>query len=126
VNINPFHNQFKDKSNYIELDTHLKNGNQKLKIKKSEYWDPELLSVLFSATEKTQKPFLNILVRNRLKYGDELNDYFHDTIKIMFGQNQHRETISVLRSIINIINPEKSKEINSELSEFSWFSRGKQ
>ncbi|WP_431643935.1 ATP-binding protein, partial [Enterobacter asburiae] len=120
----PIHNQFKDKSNYIELDTHLKNGNQKLKIKKSEYWDPELLSVLFSATEKTQKPFLNILVRNRLKYGDELNDYFHDTIKIMFGQNQHRETISVLRSIINIINPEKSKEINSELSEFSWFSRG--
>lgn len=120
----PIHNQFKDKSIYIELDTHLKDGNQKLKIKKSEYWDSELLSVLFSATEKTQKPFLNILVRNRLKYGDELNDYFHDTIKVMFGQNQHRETISVLRSIINIVNPEKSKVINSELSEFSWFSRG--
>ncbi|EJI9768697.1 hypothetical protein NDH07_004659, partial [Salmonella enterica subsp. enterica serovar Uganda] len=112
------------KSNYIVLDTHLKNGNQKLKIKKSEFWDVELLSVLFSATEKTQKPFLNILVRNRLKYGDELNDYFHETIRVMFGQNQHRETISVLRSIINIVNPAKSKEINSELSEFSWYSKG--
>lgn len=120
----PIHNQFKDKSNYIELNTHLKDGDEKLKIKKSDFWDSELLSVLFSATEKTQKPFLNILVRNRVKYGDELNDYFHDTIRVMFGQNQHRETISVLRSIINIVNPEKSKEINSELSEFSWYSRG--
>lgn len=83
-----------------------------------------MLSVLFSATEKTQKPFLNILVRNRLKYGDDLNDYFHDTIRVMFGQNQHRETISVLRSIINIVNPDEAKEINSELSEFSWYSRG--
>lgn len=120
----PIHNQFKEKSNYIELDTHSKDGNQKLKIKKSEFWDSELLSVLFSATEKTQKPFLNILVRNRLKYGDDLNDYFHDTIRVMFGQNQHRETISVLRSIINIVNPDEAKEINSELSEFSWYSRG--
>ncbi|MDN0116732.1 ATP-binding protein [Yersinia intermedia] len=120
----PINNQFKDKSTYLELDTHLKNGNDKLKIKKSEFWDSELLSVLFSATEKTQKPFLNILVRNREKYGDELNDYFHSTIKIMFGQNQHRETISVLRSIINIINPKNSQRINEELSEFSWYSRG--
>ncbi|EKN3872478.1 ATP-binding protein [Yersinia enterocolitica] len=120
----PIHNQFKDKSTYLELDTHLKNGNDKLKIKKSEFWDSELLSVLFSATEKTQKPFLNILVRNREKYGDELNDYFHSTIKIMFGQNQHRETISVLRSVINIINPKNSQRINEELSEFSWYSRG--
>ncbi|EFE95795.1 ATP-binding protein [Serratia odorifera] len=120
----PIHNQFKDKSTYLELDTHLKNGNNKLKIKKSEFWDSELLSVLFSATEKTQKPFLNILVRNRDKFGDELNDYFHSTIKVMFGQNQHRETISVLRSIINIINPKNSQKINEELSEFSWYSRG--
>ncbi|EMF7564971.1 ATP-binding protein [Serratia marcescens] len=120
----PIHNQFKDKSTYLELDTHLKSGNNKLKIKKSEFWDSELLSVLFSATEKTQKPFLNILVRNRNKYGDELNDYFHSTIKVMFGQNQHRETISVLRSIINIINPKNSQKINEELSEFSWYSRG--
>ncbi|EPK6472195.1 ATP-binding protein [Klebsiella variicola] len=120
----PIHNQLNDKSNYVVLDTHLKNGNKKIKIKKSEFWDVELLSVLFSATEKTQKPFLNILVRNRLKYGDELNDYFHETIRVMFGQNQHRETISVLRSIINIVNPAKSKEINSELSEFSWYSKG--
>ncbi|EHC68606.1 Nucleotidyltransferase [Salmonella enterica subsp. enterica serovar Mississippi str. A4-633] len=26
----PIHNQLNDKSNYIVLDTHLKNGNQKL------------------------------------------------------------------------------------------------
>jgi len=120
----PIHNQFKTQSNYIELDTNERDGNQRLKIRKSEFWDAELLAILFSATEKTQKPFLNILVRNRIKYGDELNDYFHDTIRIMFGQNQHRETISVLRSIINIINPDESKEINSELSEFSWYSKG--
>ncbi|MEI7178659.1 ATP-binding protein [Pectobacterium carotovorum] len=120
----PIHKQFQDKSIYIILDTHSESGKHKLKIKKSEFWDPELLSVLFSATEKTQKPFLNILVRNRYKYGDELDDYFHETIKIMFGQNQHRETISVLRSIISIINPKNAKEINAELSEFSWYSRG--
>lgn len=53
----PIHNQLNDKSNYIVLDTHLKNGNQKLKIKKSEFWDVELLSVLFSATEKPKSHF---------------------------------------------------------------------
>lgn len=120
----PIHNKFYKKSTYIELNTDSNDVNQKLKIKKSEFWDSELLSVLFSATEKTQKPFLNILVKNKKKYGDTLNDYFHSTINIMFGQNQHKETINVLRSILNIVNPDKQKEINDELSEFSWFSKG--
>ncbi|EKL3977131.1 MULTISPECIES: ATP-binding protein [Enterobacterales] len=118
------HNSFIDCSSYVELDTHIPDGKDKLFLKQSEFWDAELLSVLFSATEKTQKPFLNILTRNRIEYGEELNDYFQRTLQIMFGQNQHRETISVLRSIIRIINPDNEEGINSELAAFSWFSRG--
>lgn len=118
------HNTFKDYSSYVELDTHSVAGKEKLILKQSEFWDAELLSVLFSATEKTQKPFLNILIRNRIEYGEELNDYFQKTLQVMFGQNQHRETISVLRSIIKIINPDNEENIGTELAAFSWFSRG--
>ncbi|HFV9294971.1 TPA: ATP-binding protein, partial [Serratia fonticola] len=120
----PLHNKFEKNSTYIELDTHSADGGSKLKIRKSDFWDAELLSVLFSATEKTQKPFLNILVKNKEKYGDNLNEYFHETIRVMFGPNQHRETISVLRSIISLINPQQASEIYTELSSFSWYSRG--
>lgn len=120
----PIYNNFKEKSTYIELDTYSQEGRHRLKIKKSEFWDSELLSVLFSATEKTQKPFLNMLVKNIEKYGSELNHYFKDTIKVMFGQNQHKETINLLRSIIDVINPNNSAEINDELSQFSWYSQG--
>ncbi|HDM8436029.1 TPA: DUF87 domain-containing protein, partial [Yersinia enterocolitica] len=120
----PIHNQFKKISTYIELNTHDREGKDKLKLTHTEFWDSELLSVLFSATEKTQKPFLNILVRNKEKYDDGLNNYFHETLKVMFGQNQHRETISVLRSIISIISPKNEGVIYAELSQFSWFSRG--
>ncbi|MGP2468503.1 ATP-binding protein [Yersinia sp. 2540 StPb PI] len=120
----PIHNQFKKISTYIELNTHEREGKDKLKLTHTEFWDSELLSVLFSATEKTQKPFLSILVRNKEKYNDGLNNYFHETLKVMFGQNQHRETISVLRSIISIISPKNEGAIYTELSQFSWFSRG--
>ncbi|MEN3753699.1 ATP-binding protein [Mangrovibacter sp. SLW1] len=118
------HNSFNDYSSYVELDTHAVAGKDKLLLKQSEFWDAELLSVLFSATEKTQKPFLNILIRNRIEYGEELNDYFQKTLQVMFGQNQHRETISILRSIIKIINPDNEENISAELAAFSWFSRG--
>lgn len=120
----PLHNQFSKISTYIDLNTHERDGSDKLKLTQSEFWDPELLSVLFSATDKTQKPFLNILIRNKERYGDDIDDYFHETLKVMFGQNQHRETISVLRSIIHIICPKKETEIYGELSQFSWFSKG--
>ncbi|HCJ6662278.1 TPA: ATP-binding protein [Citrobacter freundii] len=118
------HNTFIKHSSYVELDTHTNAGKDKLLLKQSEFWDSELLSVLFSATEKTQKPFLNILIRNRIEYGEGLNDYFQKTLQVMFGQNQHRETISVLLSIIKTINPSNEEVINNELATFSWFSRG--
>ncbi|NRH23479.1 ATP-binding protein [Pantoea stewartii] len=120
----PIHNRYRESSSYAELNTHLPNGADKIFLKNSDFWDTELLSVLFSATEKTQKPFLNIFVRNREEYGNDLNDYFQKTLRIMFGQNQHRETINVLRSIIQIINPQNHATINAELSKFSWYSKG--
>lgn len=120
----PLHTRFEKSSSYVELNTHTEKGKDKLFLRSAEFWDSELLSVLFSATEKTQKPFLNILVRNRAQYGEDLNDYFRHTLQIMFGPNQHRETISVLRSVIEIINPLHHAEINAELSKFSWFSKG--
>lgn len=118
------HNSFIGSSSYVELNTHTAAGKDKLLLKQSDFWDAELISVLFSATEKTQKPFLNILIRNRIEYGEELNDYFQKTLQVMFGQNQHRETISVLRSIIKIINADDEDKINTELAAFSWYSRG--
>ena len=107
-------------SNTLELNT--KNPQDKLHFSESEFWDDELLSVLFSATEKTQKPFLTHLVRNKKEYDDDLDNYLQRTISIMFGTNQHRETITLLKGLIPFFSERDQKAISDELAKFSWHS----
>lgn len=46
----------------IRLNTH-KNGGDKLSLPAKYFWDIETLSILFSATEKVQKPFLHNAIK---------------------------------------------------------------
>lgn len=113
-------NSFPDITDTKTLNT--KNPQDKLHFSESEFWDDELLSVLFSATEKTQKPFLTHLVRNKNDYDDDLGNYLKRTISIMFGTNQHRETINLLRGLIPFFEERDQKSIIDELANFSWHS----
>ncbi|MEH5012313.1 ATP-binding protein [Phytobacter diazotrophicus] len=104
----------------VSLNT--KNPGNKLTFTDKEFWDDELLSVLFSATEKTQKPFLSHLIKNKDKYDSDLDQYFQTTIKIMFGPNPHKETVNLLKSLIPYFPEDIQAEIFEELSRFSWHS----
>ncbi|WP_228372991.1 hypothetical protein [Salmonella enterica] len=78
--------------------------------------------MLFSATEKTQKPFLTHLIKSKLKYDDDLGEYLKRTIKIMFGTNPHKETVNLLKSLIPYFEEGDQQKIIDELSLFTWHS----
>ncbi|ECM0729930.1 ATP-binding protein [Salmonella enterica subsp. enterica serovar Newport] len=104
----------------IKLST--KKDGGKIHFGEKEFWDDELLSVLFSATEKTQKPFLTHLIKSKLKYDDDLGEYLKRTIIIMFGTNPHKETVNLLKSLIPYFEEGDQQKIIDELSLFTWHS----
>lgn len=53
-----------NKKRVISLSTKKKAGEDKISISQQNFWDIDTLAVLFSATEKTQKPFL----KNAINY----------------------------------------------------------
>ena len=117
--------KFEEYSSYLVLNTQLANGEDKLALLSNSFWDDEFLSVLFSATEKTQKPFLAHLVKNKKTFDESLSKYLEQTLHIMFGSNQHKETVNLLKSIIHIITkePDEQKKIEDELARFHWYSK---
>ncbi|ACT14295.1 MULTISPECIES: ATP-binding protein [Pectobacterium] len=104
----------------VKLST--KKESEKIRFNESEFWDDELLSVLFSATEKTQKPFLTHLIKNKSKYDSDLSRYLKSTISIMFGANCHKETVNLLKSLVPYFHEDKQIFIMDELSRFTWHS----
>jgi hypothetical protein len=114
------------KSSYPDFCQHIKlstkQDGDKLSFTEREFWDDELLSVLFSATEKTQKPFLTHLVKSKFRYDEDLDRYLQKTIDIMFGTNNHKETINLLKSLIPFFENSKQQKILTELSLFTWHS----
>lgn len=111
---------FPEISHSIRLST--RDDGDKLFLTPLEFWDDELLSVLFSATEKTQKPFLTHLIRSKFKFDNDVNDYLHSTIRVMFGPNPHKETINLLKSLTIYFESHVQDAINDELSKFTWHS----
>lgn len=104
----------------IELNT--KNIQDKILLSQEEFWDDELLSVLFSATEKTQKPFISHLIKSKIKHDTDINDYLKSTLHIMFSANPHKETVNLLKSLRQYFTEEDQDGITNELSKFSWHS----
>src|SRR5699024_2145162 len=56
--------------NIINLSTISDNNEDKLEISSEYFYSPEILSVLFGATEQTQKPFIKRLL-SRMEYANE-------------------------------------------------------
>lgn len=112
-----------DSAKYLQLNTNTSEAQDKLQISNDIFWDAEFLSVLFSATEKTQKPFLQYLVNGREKYSSDnsLTSYFHHTLSNMFGTNQHKETVNLLRKILPLIG---FKENLGIIDNVEWFTKG--
>lgn len=84
----------------FNLSTSNKIGD-KLPINKENFWDIEVLSILFSATEKTQKPFLKTAIDYYLNDNNEIS-----TDKIIEG---------VCSSFYNVFHANNNKESNKLL-----------
>lgn len=103
----------------IELSTQDFQGD-KLPLDKSVFWDPETLSILYSATEKTQKPFLTKAINSFLD--KSINDITIEKIITalissfdnVFMLNNNKDTLELLNKSLSLI---KFDEIYEKLEE---------
>ena len=94
--------------NSVKLSTHSNKG-EKLPLTPRVFWDIETLSILYSATEKTQRPFLKSAIKY---YVDHVkHDITSETIiqglgssfYNIFKQNNNKEMLSLLHKSLDII-----------------------
>lgn len=84
----------------IKLST--RGGGDKIKINKETFWNKDTLAILFSATEKTQKPFLSSVLYHHVDIEDHklipgwIERGFRETIEA----NNNKESMGLLRQII--------------------------
>lgn len=90
----------------IKLSTRNPNSD-KIKMKPKNFWNKETLSILFSATEKTQQPFIS----NMLSFYIDNNDISIESLKKgtiqsyknVFEGNNNKESLNLLKKIFNIL-----------------------
>lgn len=100
---------FSAKKKVIKLSTRNNVNNDKIIMSPESFWDIETLSILFSATEKTQRPFL----QNAIKYyiGSETNDITKENIISAIGSafyntfkgNNNKESLRLLNNALSIV-----------------------
>jgi len=92
-------------------------------LHESEFWDSETLSLLFQATQNTQKPFLNRLIEGRKKYAsrpNSLNTYTKLKFRDAFTSAECRPpTLDLMRNIARLL---KHQILIDTLKEISWHS----
>ena len=108
-----------------ELNTHQDNEGNKFPIKSDSFWDEEVLSILFHATEKTQKPFLKNLIERRNKYfnkdiskEENLEIYLKKTYENIFNNtNPKKETLELMKKVLQKIEVDTEK-----IKQIEWFN----
>ena len=108
-----------------KLNTRQDNKGNKFPIKSSSFWDEEVLSILFPATEKTQKPFLKNLIERKNTYHNKniskeenLEIYIKKTYENIFNNtNPKKETLDLIKKVLEKINNPRPI-----LEKFKWFN----
>ena len=97
-------------------------GNEidKFPILQNEFWNAEILCLLFKATQNTQTPFIKRIVNGWQKYGqnsDSLTNYIKSTFERTFtSQSQKRESADLLITVSKVIGNESLEKILKSLS----------
>lgn len=105
-------------------------GNaNKLKISKQYFYNEELLSILFSAREQTQKPFIKRLLK-RLKYAEEKGWGLHNWLPNLFAKSllhSSREVFEYIKEIIEYmsfnVQSEEHEEFFEKIRSIQWHTR---
>lgn len=92
-------------------------------LHEGEFWNSETLSLLFQATQNTQKPFLNRLIEGRRKYAtnpNSLTAYAKLKFRDAFCAGECKaSTLDLMRSIGRLI---QHQGLIDALKEMSWHS----
>lgn len=99
-----------EKKDIIKLSTR-KDSNEKIKLNPKNFWNKENLSILFSATEKTQQPFIKKMLEyffcsrsdNEFDVDEKIiKKAVLDAFKNVFFSNEHKESLNLLRKIYEL------------------------
>lgn len=90
----------------IKISTRSNNGD-KIKLSSKNFWNKETLSILFSATEKTQQPFIEKMLNYYFKNTVIIDENtiiiaILDSFKNTFSVNQHKESLNLLKKIYGL------------------------
>ncbi|MBG9979305.1 ATP-binding protein [Ruoffia tabacinasalis] len=83
--------------------------SDKIRLSEKQFWDTETLSILFSATEKTQQPFLKnainyYVIRNNYNISkDSIIEDIGKAFYNVFRRNNNKESLGILRNIFKKI-----------------------
>src|SRR5699024_2989082 len=91
--------------NIINLSTISDNNEDKLEISSEYFYSPEILSVLFGATEQTQKPFIKRLL-SRMEYANENGWGIQNWLPHLFAKSlvhSSREVFEYIKEIIDYL-----------------------
>lgn len=78
----------------------------KFPLAKSEFWDTDTLSLLFQATQNTQKPFINRIVKGKNRF--DTKDHFLNYVKVTYEKvftaaAPHPELLDLIREITDTL-----------------------
>lgn len=108
----------------------------KIRMSPNEFWDADTLSILYSATEKTQKPFLSSVINYAKKLTKEgeafditeklIKKELINSFRTLFEKNNRKETLELFLDILKIVYSEDTinniKE-NVPILTSSWHSK---
>lgn len=118
----------RSEKNCLNLSTRNDNGD-KLPLTPKTFWDIETLSILYSATEKTQRPFLERAVKYYIDNDsfdittDKIVDGLSSAFYNIFKQNNNKEMLNLLHKSLDIINfdiAENYYDENGHFIDVSW------
>ncbi|MGV2941466.1 ATP-binding protein [Mesobacillus sp. LC4] len=109
----------------IELSTNRTTGD-KLKIKEDVFFNAEILSILFSAAEQTQKPFINRVVKGiewATRNGFDIGAWAPNLLrKILTSVSPSKDALDLFKESINeLFSPQESDELLDKINQISWF-----
>lgn len=108
----------------FELNTKIENGN-KLKINEEVLFNSEVLSILFNATEQTQKPFINRVIKG-MKWAESNGFDLHAWApkiykRILTSVSPSKEAFELFKETIDeVFTKDESEVFTTKLNKIVW------
>lgn len=93
---------------YLNTSVQDNKPDNKIAIPYKRFWNKDLLSTIFGATEQTQQPFLSRIMNYYFKkddnFTDKIADYIIQAFGEVFGSEADQDNLSLLRDVLNRLN----------------------